>query len=204
MISREAIGPYDRAILQAESVADLRAWLDEQAFQIPEVLDATFEPYIEAGAVFVVIKLLPGNDSGDIVPLNLSFPGTRPTIPIVPTSVAATPDMGVIVHVLDSARAIPVNYRHVQINEATIDWLSGGTNYADVVAQAVDEAGGRAFTTDYAGPHDDRLGDVLSPYGDEVLSGRQCLNVEGSTARSDRTIPTINESRRATSRSPKA
>jgi hypothetical protein len=169
VISREAIGPYDRAILSAESVADLREWLDEQEFQIPDELDPKFQPYIEAGAVFVVIKLLPGNDSGDIVPLNLTFPGTRPTIPIIPTAVAATPDMGIIVHVLDSARAIPVNYRHVQINEAAIDWPNGGSNYADVVAQAADEAGGRAFTTDYAGPHDGRVSDVLTPYTDRQL-----------------------------------
>ena len=169
VISREAIGPYDRAILSAESVADLRAWLDEQQFQIPDALDPKFQPYIDAGAVFVVIKLLPGNDSGDIVPLNLTFPGNRPTIPIIPTSVAATPDMGIIAHVLDQSRAIPVNYRHVQINEAAIDWPNRGSNYADVVAQAADEAGGRAFTTDYAGPHDGRVTDALTPYTDAEL-----------------------------------
>ena len=169
VISREAIGPYDRAILSAERVEDLRAWLDEQQFQIPDELDPKFQPYIDAGAVFVVIKLLPGNDSGDIVPLNLTFPGTRPTIPIIPTSVAATPDMGIIAHVLDSARAIPLNYQHVQINEAAIDWANRGSNYADVVAQAADEAGGRAFATDFAGSHEGQVTDVLTPYTDAQL-----------------------------------
>ena len=33
-----------------------------------------------------------------------------------------------------------------------IDWVGGGQNYADVVSQAVDEAGGQAFVTDFAGP----------------------------------------------------
>ena len=32
VISREAVGPYDRVILQAQSVDELRTWLDEQEF----------------------------------------------------------------------------------------------------------------------------------------------------------------------------
>jgi uncharacterized membrane protein YgcG len=152
VVSRENVGPYDRAILEAENVAALRVWLDENQFAIPRDFDERLVPYIEAGAVFVVIKLLPGVDTGEIVPLKLSFPGTTPSVPIVPTAVAATPDLGVIVHVLGRNRAIPLNYRHVQINEATIDWASGGQNYPDVVSQAADEAGGHAFTTDFAGP----------------------------------------------------
>ena len=105
-----------------------------------------------------------GQGSSDIVPLKLSFAGNQPTIPIVPTSVAADPDMGIIVHLLGESRAIPVNYRHVTINETAIDWLSGGQNYPDVVSQAADEANGLAFTTDFAGPHD---GNVVLPKVDE-------------------------------------
>jgi MYXO-CTERM domain-containing protein len=70
--------------------------------------------------------------------------------------------MGVVVHVLGEHRAIPLNYRHVQINEAAVDWLSGGANYFAVVAQASDEAGGRAFTTDFAGGHSISLQDLPS------------------------------------------
>jgi uncharacterized protein (TIGR03382 family) len=153
VLSREAVGPYDRAILEARSVADLRAWLNDNEFEIPDDIDAKLQPYLEAGAVFVALKLLPGADEGDVQPIRLRFPGNRPAIPIVPTSVAANPDMGIIVHVLGASRAVPVNYRHVRINESAIDWLGGGQNYADVVSQAVDEAGGQAFATDYAGPH---------------------------------------------------
>jgi len=152
VVSRENVGPYDRAILEAENVTSLRVWLDENQFTIPGDFDERLVPYIEAGAVFVVIKLLPGVDTGEIVPLKLTFPGTTPSVPIIPTAVAATPDLGVIVHVLGRNRAIPLNYRHVQINEATIDWMGGGQNYPDVVSQAADEAGGHAFTTDFAGP----------------------------------------------------
>lgn len=157
VLSREPIGPYDRAILDARTVEDLRAWLNENGYQIPDQTDETLRPYVDQGAVFVAIKLLPGEDVGDLVPLRLSFPGSTPTIPIVPTSVAASPDMGLAVHVLGQHRAVPLNYLHVQVNEAAIDWLSGGSNYRAVVAQAADEAGGQAFATDYAGALDQSL-----------------------------------------------
>ena len=152
VLSREPVGPYDRAILDARNVESLRMWLDENGYQIPDDTDDKLRPYVDQGAVFVAIKLLPGEDVGDIVPLHLSFPGTTPTIPIVPTSVAASPDMGIAVHVLGQSRAVPLNYLHVQVNEAAIDWLGyTGQNYSAVVAQAAAEAGGQAFATDFAG-----------------------------------------------------
>jgi len=155
VLSREAVGPYDRVILRADNVGVLRGWLDENGFAIPEGVDATLTPYIEMGSVFVAIKLLPGADAGDVVPLHLSFTSSTAAIPLVPTRVAADPDMGVIVHLLAGDRAIPKNYAHVQINEAAIDWLSAGSNYGDVVSAAADEAaGGKAWATDYAGPSD--------------------------------------------------
>lgn len=168
VLSREAVGPYDRTILEADNVEVLREWLDANEYQIPEATDAKLEPYIEAGAVFVALKLLPGTDSGDVSPLHLTFTSPNPAVPIVPTAVAADPDMGIIVHLLGEHRAIPKNYGHVKINEAAIDWLSGGQNYADVVSQAADEAQGKAFTTDFAG--DAGALDGIAPYSAEQLA----------------------------------
>lgn len=167
VLSREAVGPFDIATLLPETVDDLRAWLDDNGYQIPPETDATLQPYVARGLAFVAVKLLPDRESGDISPLRLSFSAQRPAIPIVPTSVAANPDMGIIVHVLGEHRAIPVNYRHVVINETAIDWQSGGQNYADVVSQAADEADGQAFATDYAGP----AGAPPQPYGEGTLIG---------------------------------
>ncbi|MCB9553742.1 MAG: DUF2330 domain-containing protein [Myxococcales bacterium] len=165
VLSREAVGPFDIATLLPETVDDLRTWLDGNGYQIPTETDATLQPYVAAGLAFVAVKLLPDRESGDISPLHLAFTADRPAIPIVPTSVAADPDMGIIVHVLGAHRAVPVNYRHVVINEAAIDWPGGGQNYPDVVSQAADEAGGQAFTTDYAGP----ASGAPQPYSDAIL-----------------------------------
>ncbi|MGK0361266.1 MAG: MYXO-CTERM domain-containing protein, partial [Bradymonadia bacterium] len=169
VLSREAIGPYDRVIIAAQSTQALRDWLDQNDFAIPDSIDATLAPYIEMGSVFVAIKLLPGNDDGDIAPLHLTFTSDKAAVPIVPTQVAANPDMGVIVHVLADDRAIPVNYDHVRVNEGAIDWLNFGQNYADVVSAAVDEAqAGRGFVTDYAGSSA-AIADMLTVIDDGTL-----------------------------------
>ncbi|MGK0360507.1 MAG: MYXO-CTERM domain-containing protein, partial [Bradymonadia bacterium] len=109
------------------------------------------QPYLDNGSVFVALKLLPGAGIDDITPVRLDFSAGQPTVPIIPTQVAAEPDMGLIVHVIGDARAIATNYLHVEINERAIDWFNFGSNYADVVSQAADEANGQAFATDFAG-----------------------------------------------------
>jgi MYXO-CTERM domain-containing protein len=152
VLSREAVGPYDRVILQAATVGALTDWLDENSYQVPEGAEATLKPYVDLGLAFVALKLLPGADSNDVVPLHLTFTGDSPAVPLRPTAVAAEPDMGIIVHLLGQARAVPTNFAHVTINEAAIDWRRAGQNYSDVVSQAADEADGHAFVTDFAGP----------------------------------------------------
>lgn len=191
VISREPVGPYDRAILQADNVEVLREWLNENEYQIPDTIDEKLGPYIEGGAVFVVIKLLADSDVGDLVPLKLSFPGTSPSIPILPTSVSAEPDMGMIVHVLGAYRAIPSNYQHVIINEAAIDWEDRGRNYTDVVSQAADEAEGKAFTTDYSGEVGEQIVNIIQPYSDQVLADLAAATTFGDiqSAIPDRTNP---------------
>ena len=59
--------------------------------------------------------------------------------------------MPITAYVLSSRRAIPLNYRHVLINPTRINWLNYGSNYSQVANAAVDEAGGQAFLTEYAG-----------------------------------------------------
>jgi hypothetical protein len=81
----------------------------------------------------------------------MTYDADMPGIPIKLTAVAAEDNMGVLVWVLGQNRAIPENYLHAEINEVSIDWLSGGSNYDQVVTEAANEAGGQAFATEYAG-----------------------------------------------------
>jgi hypothetical protein len=86
-------------------------------------------------------------------------------IPIILTSVAAQPDMGIQVWMLGQGRAIPRNYAHTVINDAKIDWLNNGFNYNDVIIKATREAPGRhTFVTEYAGSSSIMRG-ILDPPG---------------------------------------
>jgi MYXO-CTERM domain-containing protein len=46
---------------------------------------------------------------------------------------------------------VPQNYYEITVNEAKIDWLGGGGNYEKLLKEAANEAGGNAFTVEYAG-----------------------------------------------------
>lgn len=154
VVSQEQVGPYDTAVLQANDTGVLKAWLRKNDYVIPAKLDPLLDPYVAGKYYFVALKLTKNKAVGDIQPIVMTYKATKPGIPIRLTSVAATPDMDIFVWVLGDHRALPENYRHTRINEARIDWVNFGSNYREVVSRAVDEAGGQAFVTDYAGPSD--------------------------------------------------
>ena len=151
--SQSQVGPYDQVTLNAESVSALVEWLDENNYQVPDNAEETLTPYI-GDYEFLAIKLSSGQESGDIQPVSLTFSGELATIPMRPTAVAAEDDMGVIVHLLGSARGIPSNYEMVELNLAALDWFNPANHYAQLVSHAVDESeNGQAFVTDFAGDH---------------------------------------------------
>lgn len=151
VISREAVGPYDAAVLTAEDPEALKKWLTANGYVVPDRLDPMLDPYVEKGFAFVALKLQQDKTAGDLQPIVLEYAASKVSLPIRLASLSATPDMDVKLWVLGKARAVPENYLLTEINEARVDWLSGGGNYRQVVTEAMNEAGGKAFVTDYAG-----------------------------------------------------
>jgi hypothetical protein len=152
VVSQEQVGPYDTVVLQATDAGVLKAWLRKNDYVIPPKLDPLLDPYVAGKYSFVALKLTKDRAVGDIQPIIMTYKATKPGIPIRLTGIAAGNDMDINVWVLGQHRAVPENYRHARINESQIDWQQGGSNYKSVVTRAVDEAGGQAFVTDYAGP----------------------------------------------------
>jgi len=72
-------------------------------------------------------------------------------VPLRLTAIAATDDMRVNLWVLAPSRTVPQNYLEITLNWAKLDWLNGAGNYDMLLKQAADEAGGNAFTAEYAG-----------------------------------------------------
>ena len=88
----------------------------------------------------------------EIHPIAIRYPGVEPCIPIRLTRIAATEDMAIRAFFLGQQRVVPQNWPHVVLNWAKFDWLGPvAPSYDALVSAAVDEAGGRAFVTEYAG-----------------------------------------------------
>jgi Uncharacterized protein conserved in bacteria (DUF2330) len=165
LVTQASIGPYDYAVLRADSKDEMLNWLTNNHFFIPAGTDETVGPYIHAGGFFLALKLKSGQSSGDIQPVVLTYPSDLPMIPIILTSVAAQPNMGVQVWMLGAGRAIPRNYNHVVLNDGLIDWLGQARNYNDVVIKAISETPEKhAFITEYAGTSSVMV-DQLDPSG---------------------------------------
>jgi hypothetical protein len=154
VVQQSVVGPYNYAVLRATDVGALFEWLGANDYTIPDTAESLLEPYVLMGDQmhFVAFKLQKDRDIGDIRPVVLRYRDDQPMIPIQLTAIATQPNLGVTVGLLGGARAVPENYLHVEINEARIDWLSSGDNYDALIDDAMDEAGGQAFTTEYAGP----------------------------------------------------
>lgn len=153
VVDQGQTGPYEYAILQATSVDPLFDWLTANSYDIPAESKPMVEPYVLKGGEmhFVAFRLQKGTDVGDIQPIKLRYLGDEPCVPIKLTAIATQPDLGVTVNLLDDARHVPENYLHVHVNEARINWLAGGSNYNDLITEAMNEAGGQGFATEFAG-----------------------------------------------------
>jgi MYXO-CTERM domain-containing protein len=151
------VGPYDYVTIEidpgtADKVAVAVEWLQGNGYDVPDMGSDVLRPYLESGMNLLAFRLTKGNDAGSIRPVRLSFGPGLPSIPLRPTAIATQPDMGIMVWVLGETRAIPANYRHLELNEALINWLNPSANYDDVVTRAANEAGGQGFVTEQAGP----------------------------------------------------
>ncbi len=163
------VGPYDYVTISVESGPDSAAaaleWLREQGFDVDDFGGDLLREYLDSGMNLIAFRLTKGADAGEIRPVVLGFGQGLPAIPIRPTAVAANEDMGVLVWVLGESRAVPANYRALELNEAAINWLSPGSNYNDVVTRAANEAGGQGFVTELAGE--------ASPLAERIFSASE-------------------------------
>ena len=157
VLASGTVGPYDFVVIEPEmsyeNVGDvLVEWLTAEGYDVvppggdPDEIASLLGSYLEGGMNLIAFRLTKGNDNGTIRPIRITYESDQPMIQIRPTAVAANDDMGVMVWVLGESRAVPVNYKALELNQALIDWLTGGSNYNQVVMAAANEAGeiGRA------------------------------------------------------------
>jgi hypothetical protein len=169
------VGPYDYVVIRPdaslEQVGDIVVqWLTTEGYDVvppggdPDDIADLLGAYMLDGMNLLAFRLTKGNSTGTIRPIRITYESERPMIPIRPTAVAANDDMGVMVWVLGETRAVPVNYKALELNQVLINWLNGARNYNQVVIAAANEAGGQGFVAERAGASSDYRDVVILPF----------------------------------------
>ena len=159
-------GPYNYAVIKGSDADGLHKWLTLAGYATPEKAKPIIQLHATKGDVFVAIKLQNGQGVNAIRPVTLEMDDAEPCVPLRLTSIAAQDDMTITVTVAGNGRAVVKNYFDVVINPLRLTLLdpqtpvpclgaakTGATchipkNYAQVLAAAIDEAGGHAFVTE--------------------------------------------------------
>jgi hypothetical protein len=154
IVAHDTVGAFEYVVLSGGTVEGVVQWLDDNGYAQDPEASPILEEYLDEGMVFVAFKLLNGAEVEDIHPIVVRYPGDEACIPLRLTRIAAADDMSVRAVFLGDARVHPLGYLHVKLNRTRLDWPSFGANYDELVSMAIDEAGGRAFVTEYAGSSD--------------------------------------------------
>jgi hypothetical protein len=149
---RGAVGPFDAAVIHSTDSEALKEWLRTNMYYISDQASGLIDTYVAESKYFVALKLLGGQDVKSIRPIVLKFDGPGPCVPLRLTAIASINDLRVNLWVLAAQRTVPLNYLEIELNQAKIDWFKNGQNYDQVLGDAANEAGGNAFTAEYAGP----------------------------------------------------
>ncbi len=150
VVSSGVAGPYATVVVDSEDPDALVRWLEENEYDVGEGALPIIASYVNAGFYFAGLKLQNDRSVGDLRPIVLDIPTDEPCLPIRLTSIAATPNMPIIVWVLADAQAVSLNYPELWLNDLYLYAADDG-DYGDLANRALDEIGGRGFLVDYAG-----------------------------------------------------
>jgi hypothetical protein len=154
---RQEVGDYDVAVIASDDPSDLIEWLRTEGYRITPPMEPYIERYTSEGLKFLALKLIDTADVSDLRPFRFTLPGTAPTIPLRMTALAAEPEMSIVTFVLADSRYEGKNWANLDIPDDRIrynpfNYYPISTNWSRLVAQAVDQAGGQGWVTEFAGP----------------------------------------------------
>lgn len=170
VLAEGSVGPYDFHVVTSEDRDALIFWLRTNQYRVDPPMEPLIHLYSDEGMVFLAMKLQPEAGVEEIQPVQMTYEGTNPMIPIRLTAVAAVENMSVNTWIFADAQTIPMNYAYPTVKNTDLraDFSQiGGTNYLQLVDQTVDLYEGRAFVTEYAMPSDDLLS--MHPDNEDLL-----------------------------------
>ena len=152
VLTSGSTGPYEYVVIKSQDGGTLRTWLTDHGYFVSPEGASLIDEYVAGQHSFVALRLQRGQDTAAIRPIVLRMAGTEACLPLKLTAIAATPDLRINVWVLAGARAVPINYAEIELNQARLDWFNAGRNYDQLLKDAANEAQGNAFAVEYAMP----------------------------------------------------
>jgi hypothetical protein len=173
VLASGSVGPYNYDVIKIEPANSDPAevaiqWLKTNGYDVGQLGPDVLRPYLRDGLNLIAFRLQKNREAGAIRPVMLTYTDDQPMIPIRPTAVAANDDMGILVWVLSAGRAVPTNFKTLEINEAVLDWFNPNMVYNDVVNAAADQAGGQGFVTELATSMPASIGNSIYPEASQV------------------------------------
>jgi hypothetical protein len=152
--SEETIGPYETATIGSEDADALRQWLLQHGYRVPPETEPVIDDYIGEGAVFVVLRLSPGQGVQAMQPVRVRYQGMMASFPLKMVTVGAQGALNLSLWVIAEQRYEADNYPTRTINPNTLawDWSQNRSNYGAVFAETIEQAGGRGWIVEHASP----------------------------------------------------
>jgi len=150
-------GPYEYVVISVDPSASnqadtARTWLMDNGYDVSNFGADILGEYLAGGQNLIAFRLSKTATAGSIRPIVMTYTSTLGVIPIRPTAVAAVIDMGVLVFMMGGSRAVPITYDEIELSDTAINWSQASASYTTVIGDAIDEADGHAFVTEFAGP----------------------------------------------------
>ncbi len=147
------VGPFGFDIIGAGESTALIDWLRENNYRVEPPMEPLIDLYVEEQFAFVAMRLLDGETSESIAPIEITYPGDTPMIPLRLTAVAANPNMPIWVWFFAEDQMVPDNFAHMEIDTREITFSTfGGNDYRQLVMARADALEGHAFITEFAQP----------------------------------------------------
>ncbi len=147
------VGPFGFDIVGSQDPDALVTWLRDNRYQVTPDMEPLIDIYVDQEMAFVAMRLLDGQDADSIEPIELTYSGTEPMIPLQLTAVAAQPNMPIWVWIFGDHRAASTNFTNMEIATEEISFFPfGGNDYIFLVQQRANALDGHAFITEFAQP----------------------------------------------------
>jgi hypothetical protein len=131
------VGPYATVQLHTTDPTALNAWLAQNGFDIPAVVQPTLDAYVGEGFDFLALKLLPGQGVQAMRPVSVSAPGASLSLPLRMAAIGTGATVGITIWVVADGRYEPQNFPffHIDDKQLVWDWSTSSSNYTTLRQQ---------------------------------------------------------------------